>query len=372
MKRKNSIGLRHLAKKSGKYPLSFPLLKRFASLTSRITANLLTTVAKPLASKVVRACFIVAFFCSVSIWTSEAPIKTMKGLASNLFGNAESIAIGSAAVVFFLEIPNRKKRDQYEAWQVINLARGQTGSGGRIQALEDLKGDRVNLEGVEAPKAELSGIDLSRGKLNRANFNEAQLDFSILRGADLCDANLSNANLRDADLSNADLINANLSDANLNRASLSGAKLDGAYLNGAKLNGANLSYANLNGSKLNEARLSDAYLSDADLNEADLFGAKLNGANLSNANLRGADLSDADLSDADLTGAYLIKTDLSGANLSGANLFEANLGGVNLNGARGLTAIQLETALLCSTQLPEGITLNPNRDCERIVVIKPP
>lgn len=258
MTRKNSTNLRRFTTKFNEYLLSLLFSKRLTHLWAAIT--------KPLASKVGRAILIVSFFCGVSIWTSEDSISSVKNLASNLFGNAESIAIGSAAVVFFLEIPDRKKRDQYEAWQLINSGLNQTGSGGRVQALEDLKRDGVDLEGVAAPKADLSRINLSGGKLSRANFMLAQLDYS-----DLSNANLSNANLSFADLSCADLSNANLSFANL-----------------------------------------------------------------SNADLSGADLSGADLSCADLSSP------------------------------KSLTEEQLSKALLCGTELPRGVELDPNRDCNRL------
>ena len=100
-----------------------------------------------------------------------------------LFDNAEPIAIAAAAAVFILEIPDRRKAEQYEAWQVINSAMGQTGSGGRIQALEDLNNDGVDLEGVAVPRADLSEIDLSYGHLTRANFKKARLDHANLEGA---------------------------------------------------------------------------------------------------------------------------------------------------------------------------------------------
>ena len=262
MKRKSGTDLRQFTAKLSSSFLSLPLLKRCYYLWLAATKLLL--------SKVGRACLIVAFFCGVSIWTDETLERTAKGIASNLFGNAESIAIGSAAVVFFLEIPDRKKRDHYEAWQVINSGLGQTGSGGRIQALEDLKKDEVDLEGIAAPRADLSGIDLGGARLKRANFEGTQLD----------ESNLSRADLRGADLSKAFL----------SRADLNGADLNGAFLSRADLRGAKLNDADLRG-----AKLSAADLSAADLSTADLKGANLRGADLRIANLKGVDLRDANL-----------------------------------------------------------------------------
>jgi len=72
---------------------------------------------------------------------------------------------------------------------------------------------------------------------------------------------------------------------------------------------------------------------------------------LSNANLRGADLRDANL---------------IFAKLSYADLSEAELLNANLRGAKNLTVEQLEGAKLCQTKLPEGINLDPNRDCQEL------
>ena len=91
------------------------------------------------------------------------------------------------------------------------------------------------------------------------------------------------ANLSGANLSGADLIGARLSGADL-----IGARLSGTDLRGADLSGADLRYANLRGANLPGADLRYAYLSSADLR-----GADLSGADLRYAILRGADLRDA-------------------------------------------------------------------------------
>ena len=275
--------------------------------------------------KVVQLSAIVISFCLISNRLADPRPETTIGTLRQLFEDAESIAISSAAAIFFLESPDRKKKEQYEAWQLINSAQGQTGSGGRIQALEDLNEGRVDLEGLAIPKADLSGIDLNRGKLRRANCEETQLDRANLSGASLSGANLSSANLFSANLCRANLFSANLLDANLF---------------GANLFGANLI---------------DANLRNADLSNANLRNAELVGVNLSNANLRNADLSNANLRNADL----------SNADLGDTNLSEAILVGVDLSSVY-VSKQQLEAALLCQTTLPEHIDLDPCRDCQRL------
>lgn len=103
------------------------------------------TINRWVGSKLLRASVVVAIIGSVAVWVSDSNPQTRKEWVKVLFDNAEPIAIAAAAAVFLLESPDRRKAAQYEAWQVINSAMGQTGSGGRIQALEDLNKDGVDL-----------------------------------------------------------------------------------------------------------------------------------------------------------------------------------------------------------------------------------
>jgi uncharacterized protein YjbI with pentapeptide repeats len=250
-----------------------------------------------------------------------------------IFDNLESIALGTAGIIFLLEINDRQKRDHYEAWQVINSAMGQPGNGGRTQALEDLNKDGVVLEGVDVSKADLSGINLRGANLVRANFIETQLD----------EANLAGANLDYALLEYTKLMKANLAETDLACANLKGAQLSGANLTGAILFGANLAGANL--SRVN--------LEKADLSEANLAGA----------NLLGTNLRDAILIDTNLKGANLLGTNLEGANLRNANLEGTKLIIANLKGTQKLTQEQLSVAKICFTTLPETIKIELDRDC---------
>jgi hypothetical protein len=167
-------------------------------------------------------------------------------------------------------------------------------------------------------------------------------------------------------LSRANLICVNLLGADLSCTNLLNAKLSRATLIGSTLIDADLNHAILIDADLRHAILFDAKLSHAKLNHAALIDADLRFANLCFANLSDADLSDADLSDADLRDADLSNTNLCGANLSGTNLSGANLHGANLSEAKGLKPEQLDRALLCGTQLPEGWKLDPDRDCKAL------
>jgi hypothetical protein len=145
-----------------------------------------------------------------------------------------------AVVFYFAESGDRRKQKHYQAWQVINTAQGKGGSGGRIEALQELNSDRVPLVGVDVSGAFLQGLRLDGAHLARANFNAADVRNGSFRSAHLSYANLASANIREGDLRRADLSNASLDDADLSGADLSAANLDGASLDRADLRYTNL------------------------------------------------------------------------------------------------------------------------------------
>src|ERR1700761_9324041 len=84
-----------------------------------------------------------------------------------------SFSILIAVIFYFTESGDRLKQKHYQAWQVINTAQGMGGSGGRIDALQELDEDGVPLVGVDVSDAFLQGIDLSGADLGRSNFSSA-------------------------------------------------------------------------------------------------------------------------------------------------------------------------------------------------------
>src|ERR1700723_3435128 len=151
-----------------------------------------------------------------------------------------SLSILVAAIFYFSEAGDRIKQKHYQAWQVINTAQGKGGSGGRLEALQELNADRVPLVGVDVSGAYLQGIRLGKSSLVRANFSAVDARNSDFRGADFSDANLRGANFREVNFAGAVLKRADLQDADLVRADLSGASLAGASLANADLRQANL------------------------------------------------------------------------------------------------------------------------------------
>jgi pentapeptide repeat protein len=151
-----------------------------------------------------------------------------------------SFGVLVAVLFYFTESGDRVKQRHYQAWQVVNTAQGKGGSGGRIEALQELNADGVPLIGVDASGAFLHGVHLAGAKLVRANLSSADLRNSEFRKADLEDTDLRFANFRDSDLRSADLRGADLTESDLTEADLTNAQLAGASLGGADLRYADL------------------------------------------------------------------------------------------------------------------------------------
>lgn len=268
-----------------------------------------------------------------------------------LFDNSESIAIVTAAIVYLLEVPERRRQDRSEAWRAISLAKGAVGNRDRIDALERLNKDGVSLERIDLSEADLSGTDMTS-----ANMESATLERAILNNANFTRANLRYANLNGVKASQAIFDDAHLLLAVLQNAQLFQAQFEGANLGGARLERiqgemARFVRANLRGANLAEANLKNAFLWSSSLSEANLQQANLSWSHLQNADLRDANLQEANLNRADLRNA-----DLRGAKLAGADLLWAE----------NVTQTQLEQAKLCLTRLPEGIDLDFRRDCQEM------
>lgn len=148
-----------------------------------------------------------------------------------------------AAIFYFAESGDRIKQKHYQAWQVINTAQGKGGSGGRIEALQELNADKVPLVGIDLRDAFLQGVKLDHADLSRSEFGSADLRDGSLCSANLAYAGLNTANLRGSDLRRANLAHAELTDTDLSNTNLSGADLSGARIDGADLRGANLAGA---------------------------------------------------------------------------------------------------------------------------------
>jgi hypothetical protein len=135
-----------------------------------------------------------------------------------------------AVIFYFSESGDRIKMRHYQAWQVINTAQGKGGSGGRIDALQELNEDKVPLVGVDVSSAFLQGVRLEHADLLRSDFSSADVRNGDLAGCNFTLANLDSANLRNARLDHAQMVETSLNDADLTGASLVGVDLSGASL----------------------------------------------------------------------------------------------------------------------------------------------
>jgi hypothetical protein len=164
-----------------------------------------------------------------------------------------SFGVLIAVVFYFAESGDRLKQKHYQAWQVINTAQGKGGSGGRLEALQELNTDGIPLVGVDVSGAFLRGIHLEYAGLVRSNFNTADL-----RDCDFAFADLSDASLRGANFRNCSLQSVNFAGADATEADLFGVDLAGADLSAATLTSADLRNANLAGIKWSNTAFKNA------------------------------------------------------------------------------------------------------------------
>src|ERR1700738_738589 len=82
-----------------------------------------------------------------------------------------SFSVLIAVIFYFSESGDRIKARHYQAWQVINTAQGKGGSGGRIEALQELNEDKVPLVGVDVSSAYPQGLRLEQRTAGRGGFS---------------------------------------------------------------------------------------------------------------------------------------------------------------------------------------------------------
>jgi hypothetical protein len=156
----------------------------------------------------------------------------------------QTLGIMVAIIFYFADSGNRTKQKNYQAWQVINTAQGKGGSGGRVEALEELLQDKVSLVGLDVSDAYLFRVRLDKARLDRSNFHgtdarggsfeKAKMESSDFTSANVRGGNFAKADLRNAVLKDADLMGANLTEADLGGADLSRVDLRDADLRGVK------------------------------------------------------------------------------------------------------------------------------------------
>jgi hypothetical protein len=177
---------------------------------------------------------------AIPFWASEWAFEWLAFALDNwsflgVLESLEAFSVLIAVIFYFSEAGDRLKQKHYQAWQVVNTAQGKGGSGGRVEALEELNRDGIRLVGVDASGAFLQGIHLEHATLVRGNLSAADVRDGVFDFADLSDADLQSGNFRRGRFRHADLEGANLNEADLTGADLSGADLTGATLANADL-----------------------------------------------------------------------------------------------------------------------------------------
>ena len=136
------------------------------------------------------------------------------------------------------------------------------------------------------------------------------------------------------------------------------------YLRKANFQDAYLWEVNLQNTYLSEANFRGAYLGKANFQDAYLWDV-----NLQNTYLGSADFQGADLWRANFQNAYLGRANFQGAVLTGVNLQGAILLAADLTMVIDLDVSQLEgekAPYLCAAKLPDGVAVDPNRDCDKL------
>jgi hypothetical protein len=169
---------------------------------------------------------VVLFFARMEWYLSWAAWALGNWALLEVLESLGTFSVLVAVVFYFADSGNRIKQRHYQAWQVINTAQGKGGSGGRIEALQELNQDGVPLIGVDVSFAFLRGVNLRGARLSRCAIESGDLRDSNLSEADLTFCNLRSVNLRHANLDGVQLADAELADADLISSSLRGAKMD--------------------------------------------------------------------------------------------------------------------------------------------------
>jgi uncharacterized protein YjbI with pentapeptide repeats len=152
------------------------------------------------------------------------------------------------ALVFVWNTPSREQQKYFQAWQVINTAQNQSGTGGRNEAFKYLNGgETLPFLNWAVPQCKKNNTCLVGIKMT-----------GLKEGTNLNDVNLENANLESSGLENTSFRRANLKNAKLKQVNLRGAVFENADLTGADFTNADLTGVNFKGAILTNANFAKA------------------------------------------------------------------------------------------------------------------
>ena len=73
-----------------------------------------------------------------------------------------ALSVLFGVIFYYSESGDRRKQRHYQAWQVVNSALGQHGSGGRIEALQELNADRSAADGCRRIRSISAGNPIAQ------------------------------------------------------------------------------------------------------------------------------------------------------------------------------------------------------------------
>ena len=248
-------------------------------------------------------------FSKLASWLDNcAVVKLLKALSA--------FSVVFAVAFWFSEMPKRRqaeddsrKTKHYQAWTVINSARGTRSDGGRTKAVTELLADGVPLTGIDLSHALLLKLVAPNPEFESTNQSEF-----FAHSAEFTEADFRDTRLQER---------SDLKGATFNKVLLGNAQFRGAFLQKSKFRGAsgtNTSFYRtaLDGADFTEASLEAPDLTEATLNNAEFVLADLLYAKLRGANVRGASFWGADLRWADVTGLREYRRVL---NMTNANVY---------------------------------------------------
>jgi len=271
-----------------------------------------------------------------------------------------------SATLYLVERPDRERTAMIGAWTVVTGMDGKRASGGRDEALRQLKAGGQSLAGIILDDAILEGIDLSNTKLAYSSLRNVEFSRCSLRASDLNHAILSGGHHRNG----CDLRNANLEDAQVDRAVFADCACNGVVLykahgdsdtsfNGAVMHNASISNSSLQGAIFENADLEKSRFIETNVEDASFQRAKvsnwrwvgvlaararlqkiagskaqftlqtvLSEAHFDQSRLENAMFSDSNLRGASFFGAVLPGTIFKNCDLSNVDFTSADLAGV--------------------------------------------
>ncbi len=246
---------------------------------------------------------------------------------------AGRLTIVVALLVWLFGFAERHQAEVRAAWSLLNSS-----GGGRLEALQYLATQEIDLRGTDGSDGYFGAIDLGGEDLRWSDFSQANLDDAILNGADLRGVRLEGASLDGATLNGADLREVRLESTELNsisaaRANLAGVSIKDVYIGRSPMYGADLRETNLSNLTFFETNLQGSVFIQSRIDETEFYSTMLGYSDFSSSFLHNVSFQNSDLTNSDFRGATFrsVPPDafrgaiLTGVNFTGVRLADGQL-----------------------------------------------